>query len=158
MNCISHRIRSRKYKKYYYCTRYRKEITKEECRLCLDKQYKEVKPLKTNRPKKDTRYSIITADMTKCIECGKKPIQKHEIFYGTGKRKKSIQYGLVIPLCEEIHHNGNAIGIHKDKELDTKWKIIGQKAFMQHYNKTTDEFREIFGKNYIKGEKDGNEI
>jgi len=27
---------------------------------------------------------------------------------------------------------------------------------MQHYNKTTDEFREIFGKNYIKGEKDGN--
>ena len=66
-------------------------------------------------------------------------------FFGIANRQLSKNYGLVIPLCEELHHNQYACkGIHFDKKLCKKWQIIGQKAFMEHYNKTADEFRMIF--------------
>lgn len=96
------------------------------------------------------RYSILTDDLEHCIICGRPNVNKHEIFFGTANRQLSKNYGLVIPLCEELHHNQYACkGIHFDKKLCEKWQIIGQKAFMEHYNKTADEFRMIFGKNYI---------
>lgn len=96
------------------------------------------------------RYSIITDDLEHCIECGRTNINKHEIFYGEKNRELSKKYGLVIPLCEAYHHNQyQSKGIHFDAELCKKWHIKGQEAFMEHYNKTADEFRQIFGKNYI---------
>lgn len=96
------------------------------------------------------RYSILTNDMERCIICGRTNVNKHEIFFGN-KRQLSKAYGLVIPLCQEFHHNQfENLGIHFDKELDNKWRIKGQKAFMEHYKKTKEEFREIFGVNYIK--------
>lgn len=96
------------------------------------------------------RYSILTDDLEHCIICGRLNVNKHEIFFGTANRQLSKNYGLVIPLCEELHHNQYTCkGIHFDKKLCEEWQIIGQKAFMEHYNKTADEFRMIFGKNYI---------
>ena len=154
MYCIYIKKKRNKNATFIYCNRHDKKITFDDCKSCLDKQYKARTKIKPPKPKKDTRYSIITTNMEQCIECGKKPIQKHEIFYGSGKRQNSIEYGLVIPLCKKEHHYGNMIGIHKDKELDTKWKIIGQKTYMNYYNKTIDEFREAFGKNYLKENED----
>lgn len=99
----------------------------------------------------DKRYSILTNDLEHCIECGRDGINKHEIFYGTANRKLSIKYGLVIPLCQEQHHNQyNSRGIHFDKGLCDKWHIIGQKKAMEFYKWTTDDFIKIFGKSYIK--------
>ena len=94
------------------------------------------------------RYSILTTDLEHCIICGKSPINLHEIFYGSN-RLTSIKYGLVIPLCTCNHHKSNVEGIHKDKELDLIWKVKGQQAFMKHYNKTIEEFIEVFGRNYL---------
>ena len=62
------------------------------------------------------RYSIITDDLEHCIECGCRDVELHEVFYGIRNREKSIEDGLVIPLCHKFHHNGNLIGIHKDKK------------------------------------------
>lgn len=96
------------------------------------------------------RYSIITDDLEHCIECGRTSINKHEIFFGTANRQLSKNYGLVIPLCNLYHHNQfECKGIHFNKELCEKWQKIGQKVFMEYYNKTIEEFIQIFGRNYL---------
>ena len=75
-------------------------------------------------------------------------LNRHEVFYGRKQRKLSIEYGLVIFLTPEMHNMSDK-GIHYDKEFDNQVKIIGQKAFMKYYHKSVEEFRQIFGKNYL---------
>ena len=53
------------------------------------------------------RYSIITDDLTHCIECGRTDVELHEVWFGAN-RKLSIEDGLVIPLC---------------KRLSSQWKL-----------------------------------
>ena len=95
------------------------------------------------------RFSLFTEDLDHCIICGKSPINKHEIFFGTKNRLNSIKYGLVIPLCTAEHHNQvGCTGIHFDKELRKHWQIKAQKKFQEVYSEL--DFLEIFGKNYLK--------
>lgn len=159
-NCKNFKKRTKKYKAFFYCSLLKREITFEECSHCKNKNYKEYSKLKSNSEiKKRTtkqakierdRYSLFTEDMDHCIECGLPGINKHEIFYGSGKRKLSIKYGLVIPLCTCKHHDQvNKHGIHFDTELRDKWHKKGQAMFMKHYGKTADEFKEIFGRKYL---------
>ena len=95
------------------------------------------------------RFSVITDDMDHCIECGRTNIEKHEVFFGTANRKLSIEDGLVIPLCKALHHKGNLIGIHKEKELNEKWKKIAQQTWQEYYNKTEEDFIARYGKSYL---------
>jgi hypothetical protein len=98
----------------------------------------------------DKRFSIITNDLEHCIECGRPYINKHEIFYGTGKRQLSIKYGLVIPLCQQNHHNQfQCKGIHFDTKLCDKWHKKGQQIAMDYYGWTKEDFIKIFGRNYL---------
>ena len=155
-NCIY--IRKRKNKPF--CKLLNKEIEFSQCSGCKDKEYKprkQYKPKKIYKIKQRTykqakaeanRYSILTDDLEHCIICGKAPINKHEIFYGSN-RHNSIKYGLVILLCIAEHHVGNVKGIHADKKLDLEWKQKGQQAFMKHYNKNIEDFINVFGKNYL---------
>ena len=94
------------------------------------------------------RYSIITNNLDRCIECGNKDIELHEVFFGKN-RNKSIEDGLVIPLCKSLHHRGNLIGIHKDIGLNLKYKKIAEKRWLEYYNKTTDDFIKRYGRNYL---------
>ena len=74
-------------------------------------------------------------------------LHRHEVFFGAN-RQKSIEYGLVVFLTPEMHNmSGN--GVHFNSELDLKLKRIGQRAAMKHYGWTVDDFRKIFGKNYL---------
>ena len=95
------------------------------------------------------RYSIITNDLEHCIECGRSIVELHEVFFGGRNRNKSIEDGLVIPLCKKYHHQGNLVGIHKDKELNLKYKKIAEFIWLKHYNKTEEEFIKRYGKNYL---------
>ena len=95
------------------------------------------------------RYSIITKDLEHCIECGRNNCEKHEVFFGTSNRKLSIEDGLVIPLCKLKHHNGNLIGIHKDKELNLKWKKIAEERWIEFYSRTKEDFIKRYGINYL---------
>ena len=95
------------------------------------------------------RFSLFTDDLEHCIICGKSPINKHEIFFGSANRQKSMKYGLVIPLCTAEHHNQiECKGIHFNKELRNEWHIKGQLKFEEVYSDL--EFLEIFGENYKK--------
>lgn len=48
------------------------------------------------------RYSILTNDMTRCYICRRPRTDLHEVFRGRN-RKKSMKYGLVVPLCRDCH-------------------------------------------------------
>lgn len=71
---------------------------------------------------------------------------RHEIFEGrTGNRDKSIKDGLVIFVSPEYHRL-----IHKDyKNTWLPIKEIGEKTWCEYYNKTPDDFRIKYGRNYI---------
>lgn len=75
---------------------------------------------------------------------------RHEIFFGTANRQKSIKYGLVVFIKPE-DHNMSEYGVHckKGHEFDMYLKKLGQKRAMDEYEWTTSEFIEIFGKSYI---------
>lgn len=166
--CKNYKTKKEDKRIYHYCSKQRKEVNYYAdcvgCKLIDEKVIKCLKSytkLKSNSTlKKRTakqakierdRYSLFTEDMDHCIECGLPGINKHEIFYGTGKRKLSIKYGMVIPLCTKLHHDQvNKHGIHFDTELRDKWHKLGQAMFMEHYNKTADEFKEIFGRKYLE--------
>lgn len=76
------------------------------------------------------------------------PLDEHHVF-GGANRKKSEKYGLKI----YIHHNKCHIfgenSVHKNAKVDRAVKKVAQKRAMKRYGWSIEEFREIFGKNYI---------
>ena len=144
MNCKNRKIRSKKYKKYMYCSVLKKEISYNDCVNCEYKEYKEYKSIKKRtyslaKAEKE-RFSIITSNLDKCVICGKKRDNLHEVYEGRN-RQASIKYGCVLPLCYTCH-----IKIHNDHVLSLLWKVKCQEMFEKVYPNLN--FLEIFGKNY----------
>ena len=75
-------------------------------------------------------------------------LHRHEVFFGTANRKKSIKDGLVVFLTPEMHNMSNK-GVHFNREFDLFLKRIGQQAWMDYYGKTTADFIREYGKNYL---------
>lgn len=82
------------------------------------------------------RTSIITDKMDKCFICGKKKDDLHEIFRGRN-RKKSMQYGLVVPLCRDCHKK-----VDNNRADSLELEKIGKAIFIKKYGK--DKFTEEF--------------
>lgn len=104
---------------------------------------------------KETRYSILVEDMSKCFVCGASPTHIHEVFFGTSSRKKSIEDGMCVGLCP-AHHNMSSQGVHFNHELDDYLKRHSQKIWMDTYcdeNDSEDEkinkFIKRYGKSFI---------
>ena len=77
MSCINFRVKTRKYKKYFYCKELKQEITFGNCKNCDFKQYKQVKQIKgkkhkrtkeTDIPKK-VKMAVWNRDNHQCIFC-----------------------------------------------------------------------------------------
>lgn len=90
--------------------------------------------------------------MDKCFLCGKNgysdPLDTHHIFGGP-YRKKSERYGLTVKLC---HHNCHIFGphsVHQDAETAQRLHEYGQRKWMAEQDKTVDDFRREFGRNYL---------
>lgn len=78
-----------------------------------------------------------------CYRCGRYgPEHWHHIFNASNK-KRSEKYGAMIHVCYQCHEQ-----IHR-KEMD-KYKQIGQKGVMDIYQMSEQDFREIFGRSYLK--------
>lgn len=75
---------------------------------------------------------------------------RHEIFFGTANRKKSIDYGLYVYLLPQ-DHNASIYGVHSrlGKDFNLYLKKKGQLQAMVTYNWTVDDFIKIFGKSYL---------
>ena len=143
--CINFLKKSRKNKTYFYCRFKKKEITFENCSKCKNKQYKKTKPIrkKTNKLNKleNKRYSIITKDLKHCYICGKKKNDTHEAIGGCNRRK-SIEWGLTIPLCRGCHSE-----LENNQELKRDIQQLGQKTFETKYSH--ELFMREFKKNYL---------
>ena len=88
------------------------------------------------------RYtSIFTEDYEHCYKCGRLATDWHHIFNASNK-KHSEEYGLMLPLCRDCHNE-----IHM--KLMRQTKAWAQGCLMRKTNITEDEFRNIFGKNYL---------
>lgn len=146
MKCIHLTVRTKEYEKYIYCRKIKKKIDFQNCSRCTYKEFKQVKELKKKSNKlkqlESKRYSILTDNLKICYICNKKKKDDlHEIFGGTN-RQKSMQWGLVIPICRECHTKWDT-----DKSLR---RMIQQKAKEEFIKRNTKEkFREEFGKNYV---------
>jgi hypothetical protein len=76
-------------------------------------------------------------------------LARHEIFFGTGFRQKSIRLGLVVFLTPEMHNSGPNDLHNNCHENDLILKRAGQRAAMDYYGWDIEEFIRQFGKNYL---------
>ena len=143
------------------CKKKKKIINIKECNNCKLKEYKKCTEISKNSAKytsknkelrkKSTnlaklernRFSVFTNDLEHCIICKRKKEHLHEIFFGSN-RKKSMQYGFVIPLCHECHAE-----MHRNKYWQKYWHIKGQKCWEEKIG-TREEFIRVFGRSYLK--------
>lgn len=76
-------------------------------------------------------------------------LERHEIFFGSAYRTKSINDGLVVFLTPEQHRGTTGIHGRDGHGFDLKLKKLGQKAAMEYYGWSTEEFRQRYGMNYL---------
>lgn len=75
--------------------------------------------------------------------------ERHEILFGRSNRQKSIDDGLIVFLTPDQHRGTNGVHGKNGREYDLYLKKIGQKAWMNYYKKTKEEFIKRYGKNYL---------
>lgn len=79
----------------------------------------------------------------------KKYSERHEVYYGKAYRNKSIKDGLIVFLEEKTHTGTNGVHGKNGDKLNRYLKKVAQKAWMDYYKKTKEEFINRYGKNYI---------
>ena len=143
MYCKNLLIRKRKYKPYFYCKEFKKEIILPCDKNCLEFNLVRNKGIKNKSIKQkkleDKRFSIFTNNLKKCYYCQKENVRidLHEV-WGGSNRKRSILNGFVIPLCRNCHKNEEIINYLKKK-------------LQLEYEKThsRDDFIRLIGKSKI---------
>ena len=94
-------------------------------------------------------------DYRKCFLCGRNgngdPLDRHHIFSGA-YRNKSEKYGLVVYLCHSRCHIFGKYAVHNNGKTMQYLHEYGQRRAMAEQGWSVEEFREIFGSNYIKEE------
>lgn len=86
----------------------------------------------------------------KCFLCGQWGwLEEHHIF-GGANRKHSEKYGLKVGLCGISCHREGTKAAHRCAETAQILHEYGQKKFMNEQGATIDEFRDVFGKNYLE--------
>ena len=83
----------------------------------------------------------------KCWLCGRPATEWHHVFNASNK-KNSEKYGAMVHLCHWCH-NEPPRGVHHNKETRNYLCEVAQEKIMQEYGLTIDEFRAVFGKNYL---------
>lgn len=83
-----------------------------------------------------------------CYICGLgATLERHHVFFGTANRKKAEQDGCWVWLCH-YHHTGSNNSVHFNIRVDRELKKQAQRFWLDHYNKTVDDFIIRYGRNY----------
>ena len=126
------------------CKLLKKSILLSDCIKCLKNEPRVNKRIKQRSAKQNKlekqRYSIFTDDLERCFNCGRKADDTHEV-WGGSNRKRSIKYGLCIPLCRECHSN---------EKIVMKLRKSLQEVYIQRYGE--QKFIEIIGKKVLENE------
>ena len=92
--------------------------------------------------------TILDPGSSCCYLCGKAAnLECHHVF-GGANRKASDRYGLTVRLCHECH-NEPPHGVHHNATNQKKLQRRVQRVAMRHYKWSVEEFRLIFGKNFL---------
>ena len=94
--------------------------------------------------------SILPTQKGECYLCGRKGSTEEHHIFGGPNRQLSEKFRLKVDLCTECHRTGE-YAVHDSKHSkETKEKLHqdGQRAFEWYWG-SREEFREIFGKNYL---------
>ena len=93
------------------------------------------------------RFSILQ-DKKQCYFCGAtENIETHEVYFGKN-RKKSIEHGLCVYLCQGHHRGTNGVHGKNGHLIDQQLKQAAQAEFEAHNSR--EEFIRIFGRNYLE--------
>lgn len=88
----------------------------------------------------------------KCFICGRNGwgdrLECHHIF-GGARRKLSGKYGLTVWLCGERCHRLGKYSAHQNAAIANYIHKYGQRKAMEEQGWTVEQFREIFGANYL---------
>lgn len=85
-----------------------------------------------------------------CFFCGKDDgCEKHHVFFGTANRKLSDEDGLWVWLCSECHRGKHGVHGYAGHDMDVALKKTAEYAWLQHNNKTIQEFIDRYGKNWL---------
>ena len=77
-----------------------------------------------------------------CYRCSKYGATDWHHIFNASNKKKSEEYGAMIKLCRDCHY------IIHTSEME-QFKRLGQRKVMKTYGMTIDDFRKVFGKNYL---------
>lgn len=96
--------------------------------------------------------SIIQNEKHRCYICGGyangDPLDKHHVFNGA-MRGKSERYGLTVYLHHNKCHIFGENSVHNNAKINRKLQADVQKKAMEFYGWTVEDFRRLFGKNYL---------
>ncbi len=83
-----------------------------------------------------------------CFLCGQwGQLERHHIF-GGANRKMSEKYGLIANLCHACHNEPPG-GAHHCADTRGELQRMGQKKAMEENHWGVEDFRAVFGKNYL---------
>ena len=95
--------------------------------------------------------------MKTCWLCGRNgaadPLDEHHIFGGPN-RKLSDRFGLTVYLCHHDCHIFGEDAVHQNAETARRLHEYGQRKAMEEQGWTVDQFRMVFGKNYLDDAED----
>ena len=80
--------------------------------------------------------------------CGDR-LERHHIF-GGARRQLSEKYGLVVYLCGSRCHREGKYSAHQNADVMQYLHEYGQCKAMAEQGWTVEQFREIFGANYLE--------
>ena len=97
--------------------------------------------------------SILQNDPARCWLCGRygtsaDPLDTHHVFFGP-YRSKSERYGLTVKLHHFSCHIYDRGAVHANRAVCRELQAEAQKAAMNEYGWTTEEFIRVFGRNYV---------
>lgn len=103
------------------------------------------------RDKKEliTDFCIMPKNNSYSVKRTRKYNERHEVYFSRAYRNKSIKDGLIVFLTEEDHRGTYGVHGKKGDKLNRKLKRIAQKAWMNYYKKTKEEFIERYGKSNL---------
>lgn len=93
--------------------------------------------------------SIMDTKPGECFLCRRRgPTEYHHVF-GASNRKRSDKDGMTVYLCHWCH-NEPPNGVHQNRAIRRQLQAMAQERWMEHYNKTEEDFRSAYGRSYIE--------
>lgn len=100
--------------------------------------------------------SILQKERDRCFLCGRNgaadPLDEHHVFLAA-YRKWADTFGLTVYLCHDRCHENGENAVHRNAVVCRKLQRYAQKKAMRHYGWSVEQFRQMFGRNYLDQEE-----